>query len=80
VKPFLFLGTRAEDAAADSEYAAVLRCGGLDERDVHRVRLEREWLGPVDLDRLSGIVLGGGPFNISDPDEAKSDVQRRVEA
>ena len=80
MKPFLFLGTRAEDDVADSEYAAVLRCGGLDERDVRRVRLEREWLGPVDLDRLSGIVLGGGPFNISDPDEAKSDVQRRVEA
>jgi GMP synthase (glutamine-hydrolysing) len=80
VKPFLFLGTRAEDDVADSEYAAVLRCSGLEERDVHRVRLERDELGPVDLDRWSGIVLGGGPFNVSDPPEVKSATQHRVEA
>lgn len=80
MKPFLFLGTRAEDAAADSEYAAVLDCAGLDERDLHRVRLEARELGPVDLDDWSGIVLGGGPFNASDPDDQKSAVQHRAEA
>jgi len=80
MKPFLFLGTRAEDAAADSEYAAVLRGAGLDERDVRRVRLESTELGPVDLDDWSGIVLGGGPFNVSDPVAAKSPSQRRAEA
>jgi len=80
VKPFLFLGIRAEDAAADDEYAAVLRCAGLDERDLRRHRLERDELGHVDLDEWSGIVLGGGPFNISDPAELKSPAQRRAEA
>jgi GMP synthase (glutamine-hydrolysing) len=80
VKPFLFLGIRAEDAAADDEYAAVLRCSGLDERDLRRHRLERDELGHVDLDDWSGIVLGGGPFNISDPAELKSAAQRRAEA
>jgi GMP synthase (glutamine-hydrolysing) len=65
---------------ADSEYSAVLRCAGLDERDVRRVRLERGELGPVDLEDWSGIVLGGGPFNVSDPEASKSPVQRRVEA
>jgi GMP synthase (glutamine-hydrolysing) len=80
VKPFLFLGTRAEDEAADSEYAAILRCTDLDEADVRRVRLERVELGPVDLEDWSGILLGGGPFNVSDPDDAKSPVQHRVEA
>ena len=54
VKPFLFLGIRAQDAAADDEYAAVLRCAGLDERDVRRVRLEREALGPRRPRRLVG--------------------------
>ncbi|WP_122819073.1 glutamine amidotransferase [Nocardioides pantholopis] len=78
--PFLFLGTRAEDLAADGEYDAVLRFSGLRERDLRRVRLERAELGPVDLAHWSGIVLGGGPFNVSDPDEAKTPVQRRVEA
>jgi len=80
VKPFLFLGTRAEDAVADSEYAAVLRCTGLDEPDVRRVRLERDPLGAVDLDDWSGIILGGGPFNVSDPEATKSAAQRRAEA
>ncbi|QZY29044.1 glutamine amidotransferase [Nocardioides coralli] len=80
MKPFLFLGTRAEDAAADDEYAAVLRCADLDEPGLRRVRLERDELGTVDLDDWSGILLGGGPFNVSDPEQAKSAVQRRVEA
>ncbi|WP_372729445.1 glutamine amidotransferase [Nocardioides sp.] len=80
MKPFLFLGTRAEDDAAEAEYAAVLRFSGLDERDVRRARLEREPLGEVDLDDWSGIVLGGGPFNVSDPVELKSPVQLRAEA
>jgi GMP synthase (glutamine-hydrolysing) len=80
VKPFLLLGTRAEDAAADNEYDAFLGFTGLDEAMLRRVRLERGPLGPVDLDAWSGIFLGGGPFNASDPDEQKSAVQRRVEA
>ena len=80
MKPFLFIGTRAEDAAADSEYAAVLRYAGLGEPDVRRVRLERDELGPVDLDDWSGVILGGGPFNVSDPQDAKSPAQRRAEA
>jgi len=80
MRPFLFLGTRAEDEAADSEYAAVLACTGLDERELRRVRLESEELGSVDLDDWSGIMLGGGPFNVSDPAEVKAPVQQRVEA
>lgn len=80
MKPFLFLGTRAEDDAADSEYAAVLRCAALDEADVRRVRLERDPLGAVDLGDWSGIILGGGPFNSSDPEEIKSSAQKRAEA
>jgi len=80
VKPFLFLGIRAQDGVADDEYAAVLRCAGLDERDVRRVRLERDVLGPTDLDDWSGIVVGGGPWNVSDPEDAKAPEQRRGEA
>jgi GMP synthase (glutamine-hydrolysing) len=80
VKPFLLLATRAEDAAADNEYEAFLRFSGLDECDLHRVRLESRPLGEIQLTEWSGILLGGGPFNASDPAESKSAVQRRVEA
>lgn len=79
MKPFLFLGTRAEDEAADSEYAAVLASSGLDESSLRRHRLERDPLPDVDLAAWAGIVVGGGPFNTSDPVEAKTDVQVRVE-
>ena len=80
MRPFLLLGTRAEDAAADNEYDAFLGFTGLEESMLQRVRLERRPLGSVDLDDWSGIFLGGGPFNSSDPDELKSPVQRRVES
>jgi len=80
VKPFLFLGTRAEDAVAQQEYDAVLAGTGLQPADLVRVRLEQGPLGEVDLADWSGIILGGGPFNVSDPEDLKSPTQRRVEA
>ena len=80
MRPFLLLATRADDAAADNEYASFLDFAGLDERDLHRVRLEERPLGDVDPQDWSGIFLGGGPFNSSDPEESKSPVQRRVES
>jgi GMP synthase (glutamine-hydrolysing) len=78
--PFLFLGVRSEDAAADDEYAAMLRATGLTEAQLHRVRVEQAPLGTVDLTAYSGVLLGGGPFCVSDPEDTKSAVQRRVEA
>ncbi|QGQ18693.1 glutamine amidotransferase [Cellulomonas sp. JZ18] len=80
MRPFLFLGVRPEDAPADDEYAAMLRSTGLTESTLRRVRLEAAPLPPVDLTAWSGIVLGGGPFCVSDPEHGKSAVQRRVEA
>lgn len=80
MRPFLFLGIRAEDAAADAEHDAFCRGAGLPATDVRRVRLERDVLGPVDLDDWSGIVLGGGPFNVSDLETTKTAAQRRTEA
>ena len=79
MKPFLFLGTRGEDDVADGEYAAVLGFSGLGEAELHRHRLEGTPLPAIDLADWSGIVLGGGPFNVSDPDDSKSPVQLRVE-
>lgn len=79
MKPFLLLAIRAEDVAADDEYAAMLRRTGLPEHQLVRVRLERGPLGEVDLDEWSGVILGGGPYQASDPEETKSSTQRRVE-
>ncbi|WP_370617037.1 glutamine amidotransferase [Mumia sp. Pv 4-285] len=79
MKPLLLLSIREDDDAADEEYAAFLRFGGLSEASLRRVRMEAAPLGALALDDYAGIVLGGGPFNASDPEDAKSAVQSRVE-
>ena len=80
MKPYLLLSIRADDAVADNEYASFLALAGLAERDLRRVRLEQRPLGHVDLRDWSGILLGGGPFSYTDPDDTKPPVQRRIEA
>jgi GMP synthase (glutamine-hydrolysing) len=80
VRPFLLLSTRAEDLAADEEYAAFLRVTGLPPELLRRIRVEAGPLPPLVLDDYSGIFVGGGPFNSSDPPLEKSPVQHRVES
>ena len=79
-KPFVLLATRAEDLPADEEYQLFLRFTGLSPDQLRRIRLESRSLPPLKLDDYSGIFVGGGPFNASDPEHTKSAVQRRVEA
>ncbi|MDQ0676347.1 GMP synthase (glutamine-hydrolyzing) [Pseudarthrobacter siccitolerans] len=79
MKPFLLLASRAEDAAAEDEYAAYLRYGGLEPSGLRRVRLEAAPLPELDLSAYSGIIVGGSPFTSSDPPEHKSPAQHRVE-
>jgi len=78
--PFLLLSIRPEDAAADDEYAAMMRFAGLDTKGLHRIRLTHRSLGKIDLADWSGIILGGGPYNVSDAADSKSQTQRRVES
>ncbi|SDQ04492.1 glutamine amidotransferase [Quadrisphaera sp. DSM 44207] len=80
MRPFLLLASRAEDVAADEEHAAILRATGLAEHELRRIRMEAAPLPDLDLDDYAGVIVGGGPFNSSDPPETKSAVQRRVEA
>jgi GMP synthase (glutamine-hydrolysing) len=80
VEPILLLSIRADDPAADNEYESFLRLSGLGEDELRRIRLDQRELGDIDLRDWSGIWVGGGPFNYTDPEEKKSPVQRRVEA
>ncbi|UZX02419.1 glutamine amidotransferase [Arthrobacter sp. CDRTa11] len=79
MKPFLLLASRAEDAAADDEYAAYLRYGGLEPDQLRRVRVEAGPLPDLDLADYSGVIVGGSPFTSSDPNDHKSPTQHRVE-
>src|SRR4051812_24627655 len=77
---FLLLSIRNEAAAADNEYESFLRFTGLPEAELPRVNLAREELPAVDLEAYSGILLGGGPWNASDPASTKSPAQVRAES
>lgn len=79
MRPFLLLSSRAEDLAADGEYEAFLRFSGLPPERLRRIRMEAGPLPAIDLDEHAGVLVGGGPFNSSDPPLEKSEVQRRVE-
>lgn len=80
MKPFLFLAARPEVAAVGPEYESVRRAMGVDAARLEHVRLDRESLGDLPLDRVAGIVVGGSPYNVITPEHEKSATQRRVEA
>ena len=80
MKPFLLLASRAEDDAAIEEYEAFLRFGNLEPEQLHRIRLEAGPLPRINLDEYSGIFVSGSPFNASDPEDSKSELQLRVES
>jgi GMP synthase (glutamine-hydrolysing) len=72
MKPFLILQLRPNDAASDGEFDAFLKYGGLTADDVVRVRMDQGYLPDVNLDTYSAVIIGGGPWNISDAPEKKS--------
>jgi len=80
MKPFLLIATRAEDTAADDEYAQFLRFGNLAEHELHRLRLEQKPMPDLDLGDYSGIIVGGSPFTGAEPQHTKTPTQVRVES
>lgn len=80
MKPFLLLQSRPEDVASNNEYDGFLDATGLKPEELLRIRVEAAPFAPIDFEKYSGIIIGGGPFNASDPEDKKSDNQKRVEA
>lgn len=80
MKPFLILQLRPETVPSDNEYEAILAKSGLRASDTIRVRLEQAPLPPgLDLDAFSGVIVGGGPGCVSDPEDKKTPVEKQVE-
>ena len=80
-KPMLILQLRPEDGAADSEYASILKHGGLRAGDTRRMRIEKDGIpGDLDIDDYTAIIVGGSPFDISTPEDKKSAIQKKIEA
>lgn len=79
MKPFLLLQHRYLDAASDNEFEAVLKYGALNSDQLHRIRMEKAPIPEIDLSHYSGLIVGGGPANVSDTEESKGPEQRRFE-
>jgi GMP synthase (glutamine-hydrolysing) len=80
MRPFVVIQLRPEDEAADNEYAAILAFGGLSAADTVRIRVEHTGIPELSLDRYSGIIVGGSPFDISTPQAQKTAQQLSLEA
>ncbi|MEO1199536.1 MAG: glutamine amidotransferase [Pseudomonadota bacterium] len=80
MKPFLVLQLRPETEASDNEFDAILDKGGLRASDTVRMRLDQARLASnIDLDAFSGVIVGGGPGCVSDADDEKPAIERRIE-
>ena len=71
---------RPENETADSEFEAILRVGELDKSEVHRIRVEQFEKLEIDINNYCAIIAGGSPFDVSYPDNKKSDVQKQIES
>jgi GMP synthase (glutamine-hydrolysing) len=76
-RPLLYVCVRPQRVAADGEYASFLTATGLDQSALHRHDLVREALPEDAADRYAGFIMGGSPFNATDPHPTHQ--QRRLE-
>lgn len=78
-KPFLILQLRPEDLAADDEFNAFLQSGKISHGEARRIRMDRDPLPHINVQDYSGVIVGGGPSNISDSEEKKNEPQKQFE-
>ena len=79
MKPFVLIATRPEDEVASNEKTSIVDFTGLREEDLIWARLDREPFPELAAEDISGIILGGSPFTVSEPDETKSAAELRAE-
>lgn len=77
--PLLYVCVRPQQGAAEAEYESFRTATRLEEGALARHDLVREPLPDDALDRYAGFLVGGSPFNVTDPENTKTDVQRRLE-
>ncbi|MEZ3159032.1 GMP synthase [Microbacterium sp. BWT-B31] len=78
--PALYVCVRPQQNAAEAEYESFRQAMRLEPDRLDRIDLVREPLPPDAGERWRAFVVGGSPFNVSDPESTKTDVQKRLEA
>lgn len=80
MKKILILQMRPENETCESEFEAILKVGKIDRDRVHRIRVEQLEKFEINIDHYSAIIAGGSPFDVTCPDDKKSNTQKRVES
>ena len=78
--PLLYVCVRPQLGAAAAEYESFRAAMRVDEGLLARHDLVREPLPDDVFERYAGFLIGGSPFNVTDPESTKTDAQRRLEA
>ena len=78
--PLLYVCVRPQQGAAAAEYESFRAAMRLDQTQLAQHDLVREPLPADALERYSGFLIGGSPFNVTDPESTKTEVQRRLES
>jgi len=78
--PLVYVCARPQQGAAAAEYESFRLAMHLDENELERWDLVREPWPSDAASRWRGAVVGGSPFNVTDPETAKTDAQRRLES
>ncbi|OAH48966.1 glutamine amidotransferase-related protein [Microbacterium oleivorans] len=78
--PLVYLCVRPQVDAADGEYASFQHAMGVDETGLERWNLVEDDLPADAFTRWRGFVVGGSPYNTTDPADTKPVEQRRIEA
>ncbi|MGU3645723.1 glutamine amidotransferase-related protein [Microbacterium sp. C23T] len=78
--PLLYVCVRPQLGAAAAEYESFRSAMHLDESRLAHHDLVRDPLPDDAFERYSGFLVGGSPFNVTDPESTKTDAQRRLEA
>lgn len=80
VKPFIMISTRPEIEAAEQEYESFLLQGGLERDQLQHIRLEDvDFLDAFTAGDVSGVFIGGSPYDLSTPEPTKTRTQLHVE-
>lgn len=80
-KPFIMVSTRPEAEVAVQEYESFRIQGGLAADELQHVRLEEvDFLGSFRAEDVSGVLIGGSPYDLSTDEASKTASQLRVEA
>jgi GMP synthase (glutamine-hydrolysing) len=76
----LYVCVRPQQGAAAAEYESFRSAARLSPDELAEHDLVREPLPADAFERYAGFLIGGSPFNVTDPESSKTEAQRRLEA